>query len=654
MRFTLRLSTSLLLLCAGLQVAQAASPPPLEAFFQGLRINGVSVSPDGRLLALSVVQDGNYGVFVQDRSAPQSIHQVAAFKGDDGFLPTWCRWATNQRLLCGLRGLAQEPPIWVPITRLISVNADGSDLKVLGKSQRATTGDQVQDRIIDWTPGVPDSVLIELDEGGNGEGGRSSNYGYPDGFPDVYLLNVVTGERKLVQHEVPPLQSFISDGKGNLRLAVGTRRDETLYMVRRVGETDWRELTRVKAFQKTVKLEPVAVIPDTNFAYATGNHEGREALWKIDLTDQSDAVLVYSHDQVDLGEPLLVSGNRLVGVSFETDKPQALFFDKELDGIYQSLLKGMPGRSIVMASHTPDFSTIVLRTDSDTEAPVYYTLDRSGGAGKLSRIGSMAPGLAPHALAAQTPISFTSRDGKTIPGYLTLPVAPAGGGKPPLIVMPHGGPHARDGWGFDPWLQYLSSLGYAVLQVEFRGSTGYGSDWFEAGFRDWGGLPYNDIIDGTRWVLSQDKVDASRVCVVGASYGGYMALLIATRNADKLFRCAVSIAGVSDLVDLQRETAFTRGVVTSKSIGTDDKKLREDSPRAKASQVNVPVLLIHGDRDVTVQVSQTKAMDTALKAANKPHETVIIKGTDHQYLLDVHRRQWFTAMGEFLKRNLAP
>lgn len=657
MRSILHSAHALLLMAAGIaSAAQPTTPPPLDAFFAGIRLNTVSISPDGRYLAMSMVQDGNFGIFFQDRTNGQPAKQVAALKGEDGFLPIWCKWANTTRMLCSLRGLLQEMGQNIPITRLISLNADGSDLKVLGKSQRAIVGSLAQDRIIDFTPDDPATVLIELDEGGDGAGGRTNTNGFPDGYPDVYELNVYTGERKLVQHENPPLQTFISDGKGNLRLGVGTRKDETLYMVRRQGETDWRELTRIKAFQKTAKLEPMAIIPGSNFAYATGDFEGRGALWKIDLTDETAPSLVYAHDKVDLDSPLMTAnGNRLLGVAFTTDKPQSLYFDTELAGAYEALVKGMGGRTVRIIDATPTFSTLVITTESDTEAPSFFTLDRdASGGGKLTRIGSNAPGLAPFALATQKPISFTSRDGKTIPGYLTLPVQTSNGAKPPLILMPHGGPHARDSWGFDPWLQYLASQGYAVLQVEFRGSTGYGYDWFDSGFRDWGGLPYNDVIDGTKWALAEGYADPARVCVVGASYGGYMALLIATRNADKMFRCSIAISGVSDLVDLKRETGLTRGEVTSRSIGIDDKKMRDDSPRARASQINLPLMLIHGDRDYTVQVAQTKAMDAALKSAGKPHETVIIKGTDHYFLMDTHRRQWFTTMGEFLKKNLAP
>lgn len=653
MRSLLRLSIAALCICAGSAgAAQPSSPPSADAFFAGARLQDVAISPDGSKLSLTINQDGNFGVFVQDRGSPQSIKQVAAFKGDDGFVPRWCQWANDRRVLCSLRGQVLEGAIYVPITRLIGVNADGSDLKVLGGNSRAVTADFNQDRIIDWTPDDPDTVLMEVDEGSNGEGGRSSNGGYPDGYPDIYQVNVYTGARKLVMQEYPPLSSFITDGRGNVRLGVGQRKDISIIMVRLEGETQWRELARLKAFEKTKQLVPVAIIPGTNSAYAIGGFEGRDALWKIDLTDKTDAQLIFSHDKVDVSGPIFSSGKRLTGVAYEAEKVQYYYFDKEATAIQQGLAKAMPGRIVSIVDSSKDEKVLVIRTNSDVEAPVFYTLERSGGGGKLARLGSYAPGLANHALAAQTPITFTSRDGKQVPGYLTMPVAAADGSKPPLIVMPHGGPHARDSWGFDPWLQFMASKGYAVLQVQFRGSTGYGEDWFDAGFRDWGGFPYDDVIDGTKWVLAQGKVDASRVCAVGASYGGYMALLIATRNADKLFHCAVAIAGVSDLSELKRETTFTSGSTTAKSIGLDAKKLREASPRMHAAKVNLPLMLIHGERDITVMPDQSKAMASALKSANIPHEAIYIKGADHYFQIDSQRKQWFTAMGEFLQRQL--
>jgi dipeptidyl aminopeptidase/acylaminoacyl peptidase len=191
--------------------------------------------------------------------------------------------------------------------------------------------------------------------------------------------------------------------------------------------------------------------------------------------------------------------------------------------------------------------------------------------------------------------------------------------------------------------------------MEFRGSSGYGLDWWRAGFCDWGGLPYDDVIDGTRWALGQGYADPARVCIVGASYGGYLSLLAATRNADHLFRCAVSIAGVSDLLELRDNRRFFRHYqLANAGLASDTRKLREDSPRNHAAGVNLPVLLIHGDHDYTVEVGHTRMMDTALKRAGKPHETVIVEGADHYYRGDAELRMLLATLGTFLEKQLGP
>ena len=191
--------------------------------------------------------------------------------------------------------------------------------------------------------------------------------------------------------------------------------------------------------------------------------------------------------------------------------------------------------------------------------------------------------------------------------------------------------------------------------MEFRGSSGYGLDWWRAGFRDWGGLPYDDVIDGTRWALAQGYADPSKVCIVGASYGGYLALIAATRNEDHLFRCATSISGVSDLVELRDDAHFFRHwELAVAGLQQDYRKLQADSPRNHAASVNVPLLLIHGDRDYTVVPDHTKAMDSALTHAGKPHQTVIVEGADHYYRSDTQRKKLLGTLGEFLEKELGP
>jgi dipeptidyl aminopeptidase/acylaminoacyl peptidase len=272
--------------------------------------------------------------------------------------------------------------------------------------------------------------------------------------------------------------------------------------------------------------------------------------------------------------------------------------------------------------------------------------------GRLIKLGGPQPGLDPQELSPLQAISYPARDGVQIPGYLTLP---HGGAKDhlPLVVMPHGGPIARDGWHYDFLRQFLASRGYAVLQMNFRGSDGYGSEWFFAAHQDWGGRTYDDVVDGARWAIAQGIADPRRVAIVGWSFGGYVALVGAQRDGE-LFRCAVSVAGISDLSLLIEEESRYLNLreVTREQLGTDKEKLRRDSPRLHAADVQVPVLMIHGDRDAQVDLEQSQAMDTALTRAGKPHRLVRIKDADHQMSTESARITLLREIETFLSAHV--
>jgi len=619
-----------------------ASPPPLDAFFSGIRMDSPALSPDAHYLAAIVTASGRSFVAVRDLTQNSELRPVAVTRADDRFSPDWCAWAKPTRLLCGFVGIDSIFGDYTLVSRLMAVNADGSDVRILGNTSVAsnTVRAQIQDEVLDLWPEDPRQVLIQLSEGRP-----------PSGFPDVYALDIYSGSRRLVVHGREPIQTFKTDGRGQVRLGYGARDTKVSFFARLDGERPWRELTRVESSGIADAFLPVAVVPGTNSAYAMRNYQGRRALWRIDLTDATEPALVFAHPAADLGRALFTSDNRLLGVSFQTDRPGCYYTDRDAARIYDAVRRALPGRTIRIIDMTPEGKVFLVEADSDVAAPLFYLMDTRSSPARLEGVGAGAPGLADYALAPAQPIGFAARDGVQIPGYLTLPVQRPASGPPPLVVLPHGGPYSRDSWGYDPWVQFLASHGYAVLQVEFRGSTGYGSEWLQAGFRDWAGKPYDDVIDGTRWALAQGHGDPRRTCIVGASYGGYIALLAATRG-DGLYRCAVSIAGVSDLVELRNRAEIYLNSELAKAQMPDPKKLKADSPRNHAAGVSIPILLLHGANDYTVEVAQTEAMDTALKRAGKPHETVIIKDTDHYFREDAARRTLFTNLGRFLDEQL--
>jgi dipeptidyl aminopeptidase/acylaminoacyl peptidase len=236
-------------------------------------------------------------------------------------------------------------------------------------------------------------------------------------------------------------------------------------------------------------------------------------------------------------------------------------------------------------------------------------------------------------LASVESTSYKARDGLDIPAFVTQPH----GVEPkllPLVVMPHGGPFARDEWSYDPWAQFLANRGYVVLQPNFRGSTGYGRSFVEKGVGQWGRTMQDDLDDGVKWLVEQGKVDPKRVCIMGASYGGYAAMWAAARNPD-IYRCAISFAGISDLAAMIRydRKAFSAAryhrAWREKVQGEKSFDLDTVSPLYTASQISIPLLIAHGDKDENVPVSQSKKLHEALKKANKPHEFIVFEGEGH-------------------------
>ncbi len=614
-------------LCAG------AAVPTLDAFFQGAQIHSVSVSPNGKRLAMIVTADGKDFVAVKDRTSATPATPVLAPNEKDDFKPSWCHWANDERLVCSFRGRERDKYLnkVFPVTRLVAVNHDGSQQKKLLQNPFQPSG-QLNDRIIDWTPGQPRSVLIE-------------KYNPRIGLR-VLELDVYSGETSIYENGRAHIGGFGTDGNGNVRLGWGRERLKNYYFAKLEGEKEWRELARVTTLSSDEGFLPIAVIPGTNYAYATRDHEGRSALWKIDLADKEDPALVFASSRVDV-RPVYTPDNRILSVLPDSGSQGAFYVEPGAELLGEVLGRLFKGKMYYIQDMTPDFKVVSVMVESDVLAPEFHVLDMSGEKASLQRVGSRFPGLANSELAKTEYLTYPARDGTPIPAYLTRPVNPAG--LPPLIVMPHGGPWARDGWGFDSWVQALAREGYAVLQMNYRGSAGYGKKWREASYKDWGGLPYSDTIDGLKWAVAQKHADPARVCVVGGSFGGYLALSAAVHDSP-LLKCAVSVAGVSDLRELKSDSAFfSSWLVVEDMIGNDPAKLAAQSPRLHAAEIKVPVLLLHGVEDYTVEPDQSEFMAKAMAAAGRPYKMVMMPDTDHYFTTQAQQRQLFTEITDFVR-----
>lgn len=606
---------------------------PVEAFARLPELHSADLSPDGtRALSVATVE-GRPAIAVMDLDAPQPRWQLVMKAESNDFRARWCRFKTRDRILCGFRGTQFMNGVAVVMSRLIALDADGRNAKVLMKN---TVGGQFQDRIVDMLWDDPTHVLVETDDDF-------------DGYPSVARVDVHTGTARNHSGQRQPIRSFYSDGRGVVRLAEGMNGTSIAWFARDENGKPWRELDRYKAFQS----DGVAFVgfgTEPGQLYVNRSHEGRDALWLLDLGDRENPKLVYSHPLVDIGGPVMWN-DRLVGVSYQAERPEVYWLDPDARALFAQLKRAFPDTFPDVVGESRDGRRLLLDVYADRQPSKYVLLDRTTNQARV--LAYQYPGLSPDNLASMKSISYKARDGAVIPGYLTVPngVAPAG---LPLIVMPHGGPIARDTWGFDFLQQFLVSRGYAVLQMDFRGSSGYGDAWYGAAHQDWGGLTYDDVIDGVRWAIDRKVADPRRVAVLGWSFGGYIALLGAARDSE-LFRCAVSIAGVTDLRRFLSFTEnFSNAAIAREQLGTDGDDLRANSPRRLVAGVRIPILMFQGTADTQVPAAQGRLMRDALKRAGKAHEYIEFEDETHQIDHEANRVAMLRRIESFLAEHLSP
>ena len=384
---------------------------------------------------------------------------------------------------------------------------------------------------------------------------------------------------------------------------------------------------------------------------------GRYGLYTVSA-DGARGRTIYAHDTLDVSDVRTDPyTNRVVGAAVEDESPK--WFDEELAMQQASLDETFPGESPWIENWSQDRSRFIVRTKRNDRAPVFYLYDAKERTAK--QIATTYPELDRSSLAARLPYAYKARDGVEIPSYLTRPLGVQGAA--PLVVLPHRGPMDRDVDGFDWLAHFLASRGYAVLQPNYRGSGGYGRAWEEAGYGGWGtGVMQHDLDDGVAAVVAAGIADPQRVCIVGASYGGYAALAAAAFTP-QLYRCAVAINAVSDLRDMHRlytgRRDFRTAAVTywERSMGVEDVRSARDvldaaSPAQHVGQVQAAVLLIHGRDDSVVMIGQSKTMERALREAGKTVQLVELEGEDHWLSEADTRLETLEALEPFLAQHL--
>jgi acetyl esterase/lipase len=547
-----------------------------------------------------------------------------------------CGWVSDSRLACTVFAVGDDPSFGLfGATRLLALDADGKNVKLLSRPTRPD--DEYISfgggAIIDWDAGEDGSVLMGRQYVPEAKM-ATRMVDKREGFA-VDRINTADLSVKTIEPPRRDVDRYYSDGHGNVRLvamakiagATGYESGKINYSYRTKNSRDWKDFGSRNALTDD-GFYPIAVDPGLDVVFGLKRQNGRDALFSISLDGTKSEKLVFAHPEVDVdGTVRIGRSRRVVAATYATEKREAVYFDQELARLSSSLSKALPGLPLVrFMDASADEKKLLLWAGSDTDPGRYYLFDKQTK--QLNELMLARPELEKAKLAPMKHITYKAADGTSVPAYLTLP--PSGAQKNlPAIVMPHGGPSARDEWGFDWLAQYFAQRGYAVIQPNYRGSAGYGEAWFKNnGFQSWR-TAIGDVNDAGRWLAREGIADPAKLAIVGWSYGGYAALQSGVLDPD-LYKAVVAIAPVTDLKDLVMDARqYTNARYVETFVGSGP-HVAEGSPAQNAAKLKAPVLMFHGDRDLNVSVGQAKMMESKLKAAGKAVELVVYPKLDHQ------------------------
>ncbi len=620
---------------------------PVEEFGALQKNSLVRISPDGKHFAILSFIDGVRYVVITPFGQPAK-EVIPPYKG---MRIGQFRWANNDTLLIEMQGekAGHSALGKLTVNRWIIYYLNGKKPKNMAKPAKvkgSRPGDvQTAEfaRVVDILFSDPENILIELDEDGR------------DMSLEVRRVNVRTGNYKLEMDLLNDVQNWMTDQDGELRLAEGIRRvgagrktDEFVMYYRNPEKENWIEYTDTDAGGYGI----AGFFEDPRFAYAFGrNEEGYRVLYKYDMVNQEEVEVLFSVEGYDVGGLIRdkVTG-KPVGVGYTKIKPQHYYFDKELGKIQRMMDKALPGNVNTLGSWTEDRKIFIVHSTSDIDPGAYFLFNNETK--QLGFIEASYEGLDPNLLAPVKPVTYEANDGLEIPAYLTLPIGVEAKNLP-TVILPHGGPQGRDVWGYDMLSQFLASRGYAVLQPNFRGSIGYGKEFADLGRREWGLKMQDDVTDAANWMVAQGIANPQRICILGWSYGGYAALTATIKTPD-LFKCSISINGISDLSMLMYDDSNFLGLQNWGTHigdpGEDKAKLRDASAYYNIDMIRTPVLVIVTRDDTRVNYNQSKKFAAKMKDEGKWVKYVEIKEGGHSALEGDGRTVILREIEKFLKQ----
>ncbi|MDP5280561.1 prolyl oligopeptidase family serine peptidase [Sphingomonas sp. DG1-23] len=601
--------------------ASDASPADAAAYFAPPAIEDAALSPDGLRVAARALVEGRPRLAIFDLSdAAPTLHPVALPEEER---LEWHGWLGPRLLLVSLlrQGAA-------PSARFVTVDLDTGKRSQLGAARPVEAGDEV--------------LHIAADQGflllKSSVPGKAT--------PGVYRLDLATGAVTLAVAPQEHVWDWVADSAGVIRAGLASQGKRAWLLYRKSEHESFSRSARA-AGEVRAGVDRFVPIRGTDRGYALAQTPaGRVGLYAYDFGKGRLGALLYADSRVDLDGFQTGPDGRLLGVDVSADRPATHWLDPALAQRQARIDSALPGRANRVIASSADQARSLVFSESAADPGAFYLY----AGGRATLVGAVSPTLAVRQGAEMKAVQYRARDGLAVSGYLTLPAGREAKGLP-LVVMPHGGPFARDSWGYDPWVQYLADRGYAVLQPNYRGSTGFGRDLVEKGNGEWGRGMQNDVDDGADWLVAQGIADPRRICIMGASYGGYAAMWAATAPAPR-YRCAISFAGISDVaaqLAYDRKTFEERDYRAWKHrIQGSAPSLDALSPIARVDALRMPILIAHGTADDTVPADQSARLHAALTRLGRAHDYVAYQGQGHTLEGPADNADFLTRVGKFL------
>ncbi|QJR16882.1 S9 family peptidase [Usitatibacter palustris] len=601
----------------------SAAPVPLRDFFKNPAEVSHSLSPDGQWIAYRAPYERRLNIFVRPvkggeakRITSETARDIAGFA-----------WKGNDRLIYAKDFGGDEN------FHIVSVDRNGEGLKDLTPFEKVRAG------IVDDLKDHPTDMLI------------SHNKRDAKVF-DVYRVNIATGDSKMVAENPGNIVGWLTDHDGKVRVATTTDGVNTSLLYREAEDQPFKTVLTTN-FRENVNPEFFTF--DNKKLYAISNRGRDKAAVVIFDPATAKEEVIYERQDVDVSSVSYSRKRKVLTASrYVTWKSDYHFFDKEVEALFRDVQAKLPGYEVAIASWNKNEDVFIVGGVNDKTRGKRYLYDTKTKA--MTQIADVSPWLVESQLADMKPIQYKSRDGLTIHGYLTLPKGVAAKNLP-VVVNPHGGPWYRDNWGFNPEVQFLANRGYAVFQMNFRGSTGYGRKFWEASFKQWGKTMQDDVTDGVQWLIKEGIADPKRIAIYGGSYGGYTTLAGITFTPD-LYAAAVDYVGVSNLFTfLNTIPPYWKPYLDMfhEMVGHPEKDkalLTSASPALHADKIKTPLFIAQGAKDPRVNKDESDQMVAAMKKRGVEVEYLVKDNEGHGFRNEENRFEFYEAMEKFLKKHV--